>query len=177
MDFEVYFRVFCSLFKIIGLKIIKGSRAKIHIIQSFGKNATIKVGKGAILSIGKETISRNNLVLRAEKGQLTIGNKCFFNANVSITSMEQISIGNGCQIANNVVIVDHDHDYKNGLEKFVTAPVTIGNNVWIGANCCILKGTTIGDNCVIAAGTTVRGTFPDNLLIYEKKEMLVKKVK
>lgn len=177
MDIGVYFNVIGSFFKVVFLKILGGNRVKIHMIQSFGKNSTIKISNKAKLNIGKETIARDNLVLRAEKGELLIGDKCFFNANVSITAMEKIRIGNGCQIANNVVIVDHDHDYRNGLSKFVTEPVIIGENVWIGANCCILKGTTIGDNSVIAAGTTVRGNIPNNSLVYEKKEMLIKKVK
>lgn len=176
MDFEVYFRVVLSFFKIIWLKIVNGSRLKLNIVQSFGKNSVIKVSKEAKLYIGKETISRNNLVLRAVKGELKVGDKCFFNSNVSITAMENIEIGDGCQIANNVVIVDHDHDYKNGLQNFVTSPVTIGRNVWIGANCVILKGSKVGDNCVIASGTTVRGEMPDNTLVYEKKEIMCKKV-
>ena len=36
----------------------------------------------------------------------------------------------------------------------------IGNDVWVGANCVILKGTTIGDHCVIAAGSVVSGEVP-----------------
>lgn len=174
MEAEIYIRVIISFFKILWLKLKYGSRIKMHPIQSFGKNAKIKIQKRGFISIGKETISRDNLILMAQNAELNIGNKCFFNANVSITAMEKITIGDGCQIANNVVIVDHDHDYRNGLDKFVTASVSIGKNVWIGANCTILKGTHIGDNCVIAAGTTVRGNIEDNSLVYEKKELMIK---
>jgi acetyltransferase-like isoleucine patch superfamily enzyme len=42
--------------------------------------------------------------------------------------------------------------------------VSIGRNVWIGANCVILPGTVIGDNAVIAAGAVVRGIVPANEL-------------
>ena len=44
--------------------------------------------------------------------------------------------------------------------KYKTAPVEIGNNVWIGANCVILRGTKIGDNCVVAAGSVIKGRVP-----------------
>ena len=37
-----------------------------------------------------------------------------FNTNCSLTAMEDITIGDRCQFANNLVIVDHDHDYRAG---------------------------------------------------------------
>lgn len=43
--------------------------------------------------------------------------------------------------------------------------IVIGNNVWIGLNAIILKGTIIGDNCVIGANTVVKGEFPANTII------------
>ena len=106
---------------------------------------------------GKETVSRFGLFLRIEGGELSIGDKCFMNTQVSITCMDRISIGDRCQIANHVVIVDHDHDYRAGWGHYQTAPVNIGKDVWIGANVVILKGSVIGDGAVIAAGTVVRG--------------------
>lgn len=42
--------------------------------------------------------------------------------------------------------------------------VVIGNNVWIGARCIILKGVTIGDNAVIASGSIVVKNIPPNAL-------------
>jgi len=38
--------------------------------------------------------------------------------------------------------------------------VTIGANVWVGAQCVVLPGARIGDNAVIAAGSVVRGEVP-----------------
>ena len=59
--------------------------------------------------------------------------------------------------ANNLVIVDHDHDTSTGAAtgELVASPVTIGNHVWCGANVTILKGVTIGDGAVIAAGAVI----------------------
>ena len=89
-----------------------------------------------------------------------------------------IVLGDNIQLSPNVQIYDHDHDYRaeGGLAamKYKTAPVEIGNNVWIGANCVILRGTKIGDNCVVAAGSVIKGEFPANTLIYQKRETEIK---
>ena len=80
--------------------------------------------------------------------------------------MENIVIGDNCKFGNNVVLVDHDHNYRGcgqyTLEnpEFVSSPIQIGNNVWVGANVTILRGTVIGDDCVIGAGTTLKGVIP-----------------
>ena len=43
-------------------------------------------------------------------------------------------------------------------------PITIGNNVWIGAQVCVLPGVTIGDNTIIGAGSVVTKSIPANVL-------------
>ena len=134
----------------------------------------MRVGKEARVSLGRETVSRGGLTIRAEQGKIVIGDKCFFNTNCSLTAMEDITIGDRCQFANNLVIVDHDHDYRAGWGHYRTAPVHIGNDVWVGANCVILKGTTIGDHCVIAAGSVVSGEVPPGTVFYQKRERVVK---
>ena len=47
----------------------------------------------------------------------------------------------------------------------IAKPVTIGNDVWIGANCTILPGVTIGNNVVVAAGAVVTKDVPDNCVV------------
>lgn len=54
--------------------------------------------------------------------------------------------------------------------------VIIGNNVWIGANCIIMKGAKIGEGSVIAGGTIVRGDIPPNSLVHNKKELVIKDI-
>lgn len=154
---ELAVRAVLSLPKVFVWKLRYGKRLHMPWIQAFGKHAELHLDKRAKVSLGKETVSRFGLFLRAEGGALSVGDKCFFNTHVSITCLEKITIGDRCQIANNVVIVDQDHDYREGWGKYRTAPVTIGNDVWIGANAVILKGSIIGDGAVIAAGSVVRG--------------------
>lgn len=47
----------------------------------------------------------------------------------------------------------------------IAKPVTIGNDVWMGANVVVLPGVTIGDNVVIAAGAVVTKDVPSNTLV------------
>ena len=122
---ELAVRAVCSLPRVLLWKCRYGRRLRMPWVQSFGKHAELHMDQRARLSLGKETVSRFGLFLRAEGGELTIGDKCFFNTHVSITCLERITIGDRCQIANNVVIVDQDHNYRAGWGSYWTAPVTI----------------------------------------------------
>lgn len=110
---------------------------------------------------------------------IVIGNNCRING-ASIHSGSSIEIGNNCVIASGVSIMDsngHEVYSKNrtiGSDK--PQPISIGNNVWIGLNAVILKGTTIGDNCVIAVGSVVKGAFPENSLIAGNPAVVVKRI-
>lgn len=170
MDTEIVGRVLCTLPKMLWWKLRYGGRFSAPAVQSFGPHSIVRIGKKGQLTLGKETVSRGNLTLRAEEGVLKIGDKCFFNSNCSITCLSEVSIGDRCQFANHLVIVDHDHDYQAGWGHYRTAPVHIGNDVWIGANCVILKGADIGDGSVIAAGSIVSGRVEPGTVFYQKRE-------
>ena len=79
-----------------------------------------------------------------------------------MTCLDEITIGDFCNIANNVVIVDHNHKYNNTgvIEGYELSPIHIGNRVWIGANVTILKGVTIGEGAIISAGAVVNKDVP-----------------
>lgn len=53
----------------------------------FGRGCVLRVGKEARVSLGRETVSRGGLTIRAEQGKIVIGDKCFFNTNCSLTAM------------------------------------------------------------------------------------------
>lgn len=161
---ELAMRAALSLPKVFWWKCRYGRRLGISWVQALGKHAELHMDRHAKVSLGKHTVSRFGLFLRAEGGALSIGDKCFFNTQVSITCLERITIGDRCQIANNVVIVDHDHDYEAGWGHYKTSPVKIGNDVWIGANVVILRGSVIGDQAVIAAGSVVKGRVESHSL-------------
>ena len=50
--------------------------------------------------------------------------------------------------------------------KTITAPITIGDNVWIGGGAIVLPGVTIGDNVVIGAGSVVTSDVPSDKVAF-----------
>ena len=170
---EIYWRVLVSLPKVLWLKLKYAGKCSMPLVQAFGHHTEVKIKDGTA-RFGKEQITRGNAVFRVEGGELIIGDKCFFNQNVSITCKKKILIGDRCQIANNVVIVDHDHAGSENWGSYVETPVTIGNDVWIGANVVIMRGTTIGDKAVIGAGSIVKGNVPEGKVFYQKRETMIR---
>lgn len=107
------------------------------------------------------------------------GNNCEVNMNCTFLDDNNIIIGDNALIAPNVQIYTAYHP-TNAVDRFgvpkpdgsfefcktQTAPVVIGNNVWIGGGVIILPGVTIGDNVVIGAGSVVTKDIPDNVIAY-----------
>ena len=145
------------------------------LVHALGKHSDFIIDKQGKMQVGRELVTRDNFHARVEKGKLVIGDKCFFNFNCAITCMEEIEIGEGCQIGNNVVIVDHNHTAD--FSGYTTAPVKIGKQVWIGANCVILPGSKIGDGAVIGAGSIVNGEVPAKMTYYNKRQKVMVEMK
>lgn len=104
--------------------------------------------------------------LTVKCGHLEIGARTYIGQYSVICAREAIRIGTDCLIAEHVTIRDQDHTFGLGLTTakagFATSPVTIGNNVWIGAKATVTKGVTIGDNVVIGANSVVTRDIPPN---------------
>lgn len=101
----------------------------------------------------------------------------------TIYSRASIHIGKHTSIGANVKIFDHDFhpiDPDERLEHpnsgMKCKPIEIGENVFIGCNCIILKGSKIGNNCVIGAGSVVAGTFEDNCVIAGNPAQIVRRL-
>lgn len=172
--------VFYSLMKFSLIKLFHFNSFNFQLIERFSPNTSIRfVGRGKII-LGSFVTGRSGCKLIVTgKGELYVGNRTKFNHGCIVTAMNSISIGNGVEFGPNVLIYDHDHDFRsdNGFSKnFVKGSVVIGDNCWIGANTVILKNTTIGNNCVIGAGSVISGLYPDNSLIVQKRETTVKKI-
>ena len=98
--------------------------------------------------------------------ELEIGAPCVMNNGVEIICMDRISIGSNCLISRGVVIRDNDGGHQVLIDGYkATAPVEIGNHVWIGQGAMILKGSKIGDNAIIGAGAIVQGRVKAGSLV------------
>lgn len=94
-----------------------------------------------------------------EKGKLTLGNSVNLTHNVIISVCEEVTIGNGTLIAENVSIRDADHGTKHnipiGRQMQTSSSVSIGNDVWLGAGVAVLQGSKIEDGVIIGAHSVV----------------------
>ena len=123
---------------------------------------------------------QRTIIVAKGKGEIKIGNNVGISGS-TIYAWDKIEIGNNCLIGANVKIIDNDFhpidpsDRARG-ENFKTShkPVIIGDNVFIGMNSIILKGTVIGNNCVVGAGSIVHGVFGDNCVIAGNPATVIK---
>lgn len=95
----------------------------------------------------------------ARGARLTIGKGTYLNRNTVVVCHERVTIGAACKIAYDVIIMDTDEHRVPGGGP-MTAPVTIGDGVWLGARVIVLKGVTIGDGAIIGAGSIVTKDVP-----------------
>lgn len=177
LKIKYIWRVLTSLIRSTPIRVYHWNSIIIDIQQCWEATPGFYLSDGGKITIEKEFHARRNVFLRAPGGKIHISRNVFMNHNVCITSMGNVYIGVGTTIANNVVIVDHDHDFRSGVAtKYVIEDIYIGDRVWIGANCTILKGTRIGNDSVIAAGSTVKGEIPANSLFYRKNETVCREI-
>ena len=135
---------------------------------------SVKTFKKGTIIIGKKVTVQPFSVIKAVEGIVSIGDNVFVNRNCIINAHDRISIGKGTTIGPGTYIFDHDHDGKGG---FITGPITIGNNVWIGSGCIILKGISIGDNSIIGAGTLITKDVSADTLVINKRTTVERTLK
>lgn len=159
-------KIIKSLYYYFKYKIIYGKKIKMNMLNSFSGKFSLVLKKKSKCHIDDFIMTEGPMYIKGlANSKINIGKNCFFNHNCSVTSMNSINIGNDCMFGNNVTIVDHDHDIVNGkIAKniYTTGQITIGDNVWCGANVVILKDVNIGSNSIIAAGAVVNRDIPDN---------------
>lgn len=98
---------------------------------------------------------------------ISVGKNFYSNHNLVILDCAKVSFGDNVFIAPNCGFYTAGHpleasERNKGLEY--ARPITVGDNVWFGANVSVLPGVTIGDNCVIGAGSVVNKDIPANSL-------------
>lgn len=106
-----------------------------------------------------------------DSAEIIFGEGAGMNGGSVTARSKTIRIGRNTMIGPDCAILDSDFHVAwppearadmSGDE--LDAPVTIGDNVWLGARCLVLKGVDIGENCVIAAGSVVVNSIPPNSL-------------
>jgi len=147
---------YCKRFKTNGLSII-------------GSHCDFIIRKSGQLVFGSKVVLSNNVQIFTS-GKLVLGKNITINQYSSIIAHKSISIGDNVAIAKFVTILDHDHRYqyqenKLSFQGYECKSVRIGNNVWLGDKCTILKGVHIGDNVIVGAHTLVNKDVPSNTIV------------
>ena len=147
------------------------------IIQD-GTWNVFQIDDKANLLVGANVICRNFENFHVSSGKLILHDGVFINNSCSFNCMERIEIGAGTMMGEGVRFYDHDHIYTaEKIEKWqwTTAPIRVGRDCWIGSNVTILKGVTIGDNTIIGAGCLIRDDVPANSVVYQDRNLIIKK--
>ena len=109
-----------------------------------------------------------------------IGDNFYSNHNLVILDGAPVRFGDNVFIAPNCGFYTAGHpidavERNKGLEY--ARPITVGNNVWIGANVCVLPGVTIGDDCVTGAGSVVVKDIPSHSVAVGNPCKVIKTIK
>lgn len=97
-----------------------------------------------------------------------VGKNFYANFDSVFLDVCPITFGDNCMLGPNVKLYTATHPLNpvkrnSGLED--GAPITVGDNAWIGGGATLLAGVTLGDNVVVGAGSVVTKSFPDNVVI------------
>ncbi len=117
-------------------------------------------------SVGGGTTVRSEF--RCDYGyQISIGAYCFVNWGGVFLDVGRITLGDHVQIGPNVQLLTATHPLEAGPRREGwegSAPITLGDNVWLGGGVIVLPGVTIGADTVVGAGAVVTRDLPPGVL-------------
>jgi acetyltransferase-like isoleucine patch superfamily enzyme len=97
--------------------------------------------------------------------KIKTGNRVAINTNTYIDGGGGIDIGNDVMIGPNCVLSSREHSFKRSDSPMIDQPIevgkiTIGDNVWVGANVFMKRNINVGTGSIIAAGSMVTKDVP-----------------
>lgn len=108
---------------------------------------------------------------------INVGKNVFINSGCRFQDQGGITIGDGALIGHNTVLATLNHDIDPKKRSTMhPAPITIGKDVWIGANATIVPGVDIGDGAIIAAGAVVTQNVPPHVIAGGVPAKVLKKI-
>lgn len=151
-----------------------GKRISIGAIQLFNTASSIPTiwnNKGIISFNGDVKIYPGATIYTDTNGKIEFGGNNRIGSHTSILSKDCVFLGTNTEISWNSQIADSDFHFVKNIEtgkvRKRTAPISIGDNVWIGNHVSIAKGVTIADGCICGQNSFINKscTEPNTILV------------
>jgi carbonic anhydrase/acetyltransferase-like protein (isoleucine patch superfamily) len=130
---------------------------------------SFELGAGAEVEIGEGTWLRTSLgpvnVVAFEGARIQLAPECFLNG-CHVSAKRSVTLGRRTWIGPGSRVFDADqHDFDAArLER--SAPVAIGDCVWVAGDVTVLRGVTIGEHSVVGTRSVVTRDVPPHTLAY-----------
>ncbi|MDO5526103.1 MAG: DapH/DapD/GlmU-related protein [Prevotella sp.] len=130
--------------------------------------------------LGRRSVVESFCCINNAVGDVIIGDNT--RIGLHCTVIGPVEIGSNVNLAQGIVVTALNHNFTDCTRRIdeqgiSTAKVTIGNDVWIGANATVLPGVTIGNHSVVAAGAVVTKDVPSYSLVGGVPAKILKKLK
>lgn len=157
-------------------------------IVTMAKESAIELGEKVVLcseSYSTDLGVSRPVILRTLRpgARISIGKNSGLSGTVICAAVEVI-IGAECLFGADVTIVDTDfhairaQGRRNNTnpDDIAALPISIADNVFVGAGSIILKGVSIGKNSIVGAGSVVTKNVPENVVVAGNPSRVVKKI-
>ena len=108
-----------------------------------------------------------------------VGEHTYVNVDCVVLDVCRVEVGRNCDVGPGVHIYAATHpldaaERASGAEY--GAPVTVGENVWLGGRAVLNPGVTVGDNAVVASGAVVTEDVPANVVVGGNPATVIREV-
>ena len=130
-------------------------------------------------SLGDYSVVESFACINNAVGDVIIGNHTRIGLHNTIIG--PVEIGNNVNLAQGITVTALNHNFSDSNKRIdeqgvSTKPVTIEDDVWIGANAVVLPGVKIGNHCVVAAGAVVTKDVPPHSLVAGVPAKVIKQI-
>ena len=130
-------------------------------------------------SLGDYSVVESFSCINNAVGDVIIGDHT--RVGLHNTVIGPVTIGSHVNLAQGITVTALNHNFADkdlriDEQGVSTAPVTIGDDIWIGANAVILPGVTIGNHSVVAAGAVVTKDVPPHSLVAGVPAKIIKEI-